>query len=202
MTHDRSAREELSRPLPPYSYVPGHGQPHPVTDPAGHSFGHRAEPPIGPEELARLPVELAARQRALASILAANREWLFAIELFNEGFCWEAHEAWELFWNVLGRTTPEARGVQGLIHLAAAGVKIREGRPQGVARHVERARELLSSGVEPGGPDDAVPGVLGLDASSVAGVLQELAAYRPECWHTSRAPVVSVVAAKLRMRPA
>ena len=44
-------------------------------------------------------------------------------------FYWEAHEVWEGFWNTLGRTTPEARFVQGLIHLAAAAVKIREGKP-------------------------------------------------------------------------
>jgi len=63
---------------------------------------------------------------------------------FNAGFYWEAHEAWESFWHALGRTTPEARCVQGLIHLTAACVKIREGKAAGVKSHTQRARELMA----------------------------------------------------------
>ena len=177
-------------PLPPYAYVPGHDLPHPVTDPRGHSY--------------------AARARAAAP--ASPPQWLHALDLFNAGYAWEAHEVWEGFWHALGRTTREARFVQGLIHLAAAAVKIREGKPAGVSRHTRRARELLSNsraatdgGARPrlsGGHDEAPghpPAALGLAPDSLAAVVAELEAYTPECWHTSRAAVVRVVASELRL---
>lgn len=178
-------------PLPPYAYVPGHDLPHPVTDPRGHSYATAAEAGATP------------------------REWLHALDLFNAGYSWEAHEVWEGFWHALGRTTPQARFVQGLIHLAAAAVKIREGKPAGVARHTRRARELLdgsrpaaAGGGEAGLVDDQAetraqpPITLGLTPESLADVVAELEAYRPECWHTSRAPVVRVVVGGLRLAEA
>ncbi len=193
--------------LPPYAYVPGHGHPHPVTDPRGHAFGH--ERPAGqftPAALATLPTDPTARRRTVAALLAADTQWLYAVDLFNEGFYWEAHEAWEHFWHVLGRTTPEARFVQGLIHLAAACVKIREGKPAGVAKHTQRARELLV-GAGVAGEGGAAEGLaiqvaaqtLGLDLESPGAVLAELDACRPECWHTSRFPVVKVLAVGLKV---
>lgn len=174
-------------PLPPYAFVPGHDLPHPVTDPRGHSYATDA------------------------GRSAAEPQWLHALDLFNGGWYWEAHEAWEGFWNAWGRTTPEARFVQGLIHLAAAAVKIREGKPTGVARHTQRARDLLGGlrtvadgGVWVGlaGDQGEAPGhppiTLGLARESLAAVVAELEAYRPACWHTSRAPVVRVVDGELR----
>lgn len=70
-------------------------------------------------------------------------EFLYAVDLFNHGYYWEAHEAWEGLWKAHGRLGPQARFYQGLIKLAAAAVKAREGRPIGVRRHCQRARELL-----------------------------------------------------------
>lgn len=188
-------------PLPPYSYVLGHEHPHPVTDPRGHHYGQKHNAPIASEVLAQLPIEPASRRRALAAVLAANAEWLYALDLFNGGYSWEAHEAWERFWHALGRTTPEARLVQGLIHLAAACVKIREGKPEGVTRHATRAPELLGriAAARFGGAVTHTPDALGLDPESVLGVLRELDSYRPACWHTSRTPVVRVLASELRL---
>ena len=202
--------------LPPYAYVPGHDLPHPVTDPCGHSYSAVHDQPRGtlntPATLAHLPADPASRRQTIAALLATDPQWLYALDLFNGGWYWEAHEAWEGFWNALGRTTPEARFVQGLIHLAAAAVKIREGKPTGVARHTQRARELLGGsraapvgGALAGGsgghgesPDDAAA-TLGLAPDSLAAVVAELDAYKPECWHTSRAPVVRVLASELRL---
>jgi predicted metal-dependent hydrolase len=115
------------RELPPYTYVPGRA-PHPVNDPRGHSFGMHPAPasPPDPDDARSCP------------------EFLWGVDLFNHGYYWEAHEAWEAVWIAAGRTTPEARFVQALIKLAAAGVKAREGRPEGVRRHAARARELLA----------------------------------------------------------
>jgi len=186
------------RPLPPYSYVPGHEHPHPVADPRGHLVN--APTPI-PLAVDRLPTEPFSRHEAIAALLAATPDWLHALDLFNGGYAWEAHEAWERFWNELGRTTPEARFVQGLIHLAAACVKIREGKPEGVSRHTKRARELLGglSATTHGDAGSERCAPLGLAPESVAGVLRELEHYKPECWHTSRTPVVRVLAAGLRL---
>jgi hypothetical protein len=183
--------------LPPYSYVPGHGLPHPVNDPAGHLSSRQArahEPLIAPAVLASLPTDPASRRRELASALAGNARWFYALDLFNEGFYWEAHEAWEGFWHALGRTTPEAQFVQGLIHLAAACVKVREGKANGVARHTRRSRELLGdlAATHPGG-------TLGLAPESIAAVVAELERCAPACWHTSRTPVVRVLEGRMRL---
>jgi len=115
------------RPFPRYAYVPSR-QPHPVTDPQGHSFGISSEPaaPLDPSQ----PHD--------------SEEFLFAIDLFNAGYYWEAHESWERLWLAAGRAGPVAALLKGLIKLAAAGVKSREGNLAGVRRHAIRAAELLS----------------------------------------------------------
>ena len=117
------------RELPPYSYVPGQGLPHPTGDERGHSFG-RHDPPTQALD------EATWRQ---------NEMWLYAIDLFNHGYYWEAHEAWESLWHAAGRIGPTADLLKGLIKLAAAGVKSREERRRGVAQHARRAAELLDS---------------------------------------------------------
>jgi predicted metal-dependent hydrolase len=168
-----------------------------VNNPAGHLYAVRDsahQPPISAAVLANLPTLLHSRRRALAATFADNSQWLYALDLFNQGFYWESHEVWEAFWHGLGRTTPEALFVQGLIHLAAAAVKIREGKPAGVARHSQRARELLG---DFGAAD--VGGTLGLAPESISAVLTELGNFTPACWHTSRTPVVRVLAENLRM---
>jgi uncharacterized protein len=190
-------------PLPPYSYVPGHGLPHPVNDPGGHLYATRdsaCETSAFGELLASLSEEPIDRRHALAAALATNPQWLFAIDLFNAGFYWEAHEAWEAFWHAFGRTTAEAKVVQALIHLTAAGVKIREGKPAGVQSHNERARALLAQAgaASDGGGNPGRSGILGLASASIAAVCAELDDYQPECWQTSRSAVVKVLVAGLR----
>ena len=126
--NQRAARLVPDEPLPPYSYVTGRF-PHPTRDPAGHSFGHVPQP------LAALDAENWRQSRA----------YLFGCDLFNQGYYWEAHETWEGLWHACGRRGATADFVKGLIKLAAAGVKAREGRPAGVMRHAERACELFRS---------------------------------------------------------
>jgi hypothetical protein len=116
---------ELS--FPAYSYVTGKF-PHPISDPAGHSFGH-------PAGRARRP----SSEAWLASV-----EYRFGIDLFNYGYYWEAHEAWEALWHACDRHSEAADFFKCLIKLAAAGVKVREGRPLGATRHIARAVELLA----------------------------------------------------------
>lgn len=113
--------------FPAYAYVPGQ-QPHPARDPQGHSFGKPEEAVLCPD-----PLEL-----------ERNPLFCFALDLFNHGYYWEAHEAWEGLWHASGRRGTLADFLKGLIHLAAAGVKAREGRINGVQRHAERAKELFN----------------------------------------------------------
>lgn len=117
-----------SRPLPPYSYVPGLAA-HPISDPRGHSFG----------------IEEPVAQPLDESSYATNNAYLFAIDLFNHGYYWEAHEEWERLWHLAGRKGATADFLKGLIKLAAAGVKLREGRAAGVKQHANRCMELLQN---------------------------------------------------------
>jgi predicted metal-dependent hydrolase len=110
--------------FPPYSYVPGLF-PHPIRDPAGHCFGAKRGSPecLDPETWWNC------------------RPYLIGIDLFNHGYYWEAHEVWEGVWHACGRRGVAATFVKGLIKLAAAGVKRRERRHEGVSSHPRRARQ-------------------------------------------------------------
>jgi hypothetical protein len=66
--------------------------------------------------------------------------WRAAIQLFDAGFYWEAHERLEAIWNAHGRRGPSAVLMRGLIALCAAAVKRRQGRLQRVAALCARAR--------------------------------------------------------------
>jgi hypothetical protein len=57
--------------------------------------------------------------------------YLRGIDLFNHGFYWESHEAWEAVWISAGRRGSVADFLKALIKVAAAGVKAREGREAG-----------------------------------------------------------------------
>ncbi len=118
-----------SETLPPYSYVPGGPWPHPRSSPEGHSY-QRSEPhapPIVPDQWQDSAV------------------YLRGITLFNAGYYWEAHEAWELLWHAHGRKGPVADVLKALIKLAAAGVKAREGQSHGVRVHAGRAQGLFQA---------------------------------------------------------
>lgn len=110
--------------LPPYTYVPGYA-PHPISDPDGHLRAFRPPESWGLDDHFR-----------------------WGVRLFQNGYYWEAHEAWEHVWLELGRTSDEAVAVKGLIKLAASGVKCREGQANGAVRHAMRAAELLSAAPE------------------------------------------------------
>ncbi|HAD03325.1 MAG: hypothetical protein A2091_13405 [Desulfuromonadales bacterium GWD2_61_12] len=99
------------RPLPPYRYLPvadAVAQPHPRVDRAGHSYGQDEEylPGFTPDDWATCEI------------------YLYGIDLFNHGYWWEAHEAWETVWLAAGqRSTRCGTFVQGLIQLAGAQLK-------------------------------------------------------------------------------
>jgi predicted metal-dependent hydrolase len=111
--------------LPAYTYVPGRF-PHPCADPAGHRFSV-----VEPAHVAGDRVD--------------QHVYLAGIDLFNFGYYWEAHEAWERLWHAASRKGPRADFFKGLIQLAVVGVKLREGRSDGARTHATRAAELFAS---------------------------------------------------------
>jgi len=112
-------------PFPPYSYVTGKS-PHPLREADGHGCP-------GPPEISVAPTNETWQQCEL---------YLWGVDLFNAGFYWESHEAWEGVWHAAERKGPVADLQKALIKLAAAGVKAREGRVEGVRRHATRSLEL------------------------------------------------------------
>ncbi len=142
-------------PLPPYTYVPGLG-PHPQSDPAGHSYGKAREnpAPLDPANWNQSPT------------------YLYGLDLFNHGYYWEAHEAWEGLWHAAGRAGRLADFLKGLIHLAAAGVKVRQGRPDGVRSHAARALQLLAKTARSLRPDS--PRFLGLKLRDLIALAEEV----------------------------
>ena len=160
--------------LPPYSYVPGLF-PHPTSDPLGHSYGHHASPVAAPTDDA----------------WSHCTPYLHGIDLFNFGYYWEAHEAWESVWHACGRRGPLADFLKALIHLAAAGVKLREGRGDGAAGHARRAEALFAS--------LAAPRVMGLDVSKLIEDARQIAILTPLSANRIPAPIEIVLPFTLRL---
>ena len=132
--------------FPPYAYLPGR-EPHPVRDPTGHSY--HVEP------------ILVAAEASLGSDV-----FLWGLDLFNHGYYWEAHEAWEGLWRVADRDGPLRMLFKGLIMLSAAGVKIRERKHVAAATHARRAAALLRRLMKV--PDRAFERALGMSPATLA----------------------------------
>lgn len=121
-------------PFPPYAYVPGHW-PHPTRDPQGHSYGR---PEIVAQPLSDNP-----------DTWPHNEVFVHALDLFDHGYYWEAHEGLEALWIAAGRQGPIADLLSALIKLAAAAIKVRQGKPDSAAKLTMQAGERLDD-VRPG----------------------------------------------------
>ncbi len=92
--------------LPAYRYIPGVGR---------HPSDRKGEPhiPALPDEETDL----------------SNDSWpgiiryKYAIDLFNCGYWWEAHEVLEYLWIKAGKQNTTAKFLQGIIQIAAALIK-------------------------------------------------------------------------------
>ncbi len=180
----QSAKLEIGRlvpdePFPPYSYVTGRF-PHPTRDPAGHSFGARPMPCPAPDP---------NRWRDC-------RPYLYGVDLFNHGYYWEAHEVWEGIWHACCRTGLTANFIKGLIKLAAAGVKAREGRHEGVRRHARRAADLFRQTAGELPPEQS--SYFGLSLSQLIGQATDVAREPVALWAHTGAPVEIVFPFVLR----
>jgi hypothetical protein len=135
-------------PLPPYTYVPN-VVPHPISDADGHMFG-------------------------VADVYkqwSNERVFDWGIRLFDAGYYWESHEAWEHLWLKLGRTTRDAMILKGLIKLAACGVKCLECNTNGAMRHASRATELLGN--------ESESKLLGAELTTNAREIADIASHNP-----------------------
>ncbi|MBI1976953.1 MAG: DUF309 domain-containing protein [Candidatus Omnitrophica bacterium] len=137
MKRNQSVRLVPDEPFPPYAYIPTRF-PHPVRDPKGHSYGEKRDGSIFSKIL---------KNEKNRTVPFPNwckcRPYLYGIDLFNHGYYWEAHDAWESVWLACGRKGVTADFLKGLIKLAAAGVKAREGRKRRVQQQAKRAEELF-----------------------------------------------------------
>jgi hypothetical protein len=64
----------------------------------------------------------------------ACHEYLYGCDLYNHGYWWEAHEAWEGLWKVCPKDSVQKRFLQGLIQVSACQLKLRLGSREGVER--------------------------------------------------------------------
>lgn len=147
----------MDAPLPTYSYVPGGPWPHPGREAARLGTPRPAAAAIENDDWAGSPL------------------FLRGVALFNGGFYWEAHEAWELLWHAHQRRGPTAEVLKGLIGLAAAGVKVRERQRHGVRIHARRASKLLESVADAHGRRR-----LGLDLGMLAAHAAKIVAKPPD----------------------
>ncbi|MCG3131776.1 MAG: hypothetical protein FLDDKLPJ_02581 [Phycisphaerae bacterium] len=98
------------RPFPRYRFIPG-VHPHPTASPLGHSYHPRGSPAL---EVA--PCNPDGWKRC--------EDYLYGADLYNHGYWWEAHEAWEGIWQVSDKAGVLGRFLQGLIQTAACHLKI------------------------------------------------------------------------------
>lgn len=118
------------RAFPPYAFLPGR-DPHPRQDPRGHSYG--THEPI-------------ATEAPHPENWRASEDYLYGIDLYNHGYLWEAHEAWEGLWHPAKLTDPElAAYLQGLIQCSASSLKARMGEPRGHHKLADLALTKLAA---------------------------------------------------------
>ena len=126
--------------------------PHPTRTPEGHSYVEGS--PAGP-----------ALPDLNNSDPLACEQFLFGIDLFNDHFWWECHEAMEGLWHVAGRGSPAGHTLQAVIQCAAAHLKVLQGNFQGAHLLFAHAEQHVAW---------AEGGDLGLD---LIGMLAETGAY-------------------------
>jgi len=114
---DQPTTRYTQRPLPAYRHVPGF-TPHPLRDPAGHSYGQPA--PVLPD--------------LNHTNWRECEHYLYGVDLFNARYWWECHEVLEGLWHAAGIGTPAAHVLQAVIQCAAAHLKAMSDCPRGARR--------------------------------------------------------------------
>lgn len=122
---DKPQRYCPQRDFPSYAFTPG-VNPHPLKEGGHMEFTGEPECPVLHSESFK-----------------EHEDYLYAIDLINYEYYWEAHAYLEAIWNASGRTTQEAVLCKSLIKIAAAGVKLRMKQPEPAKNHYIRCIELV-----------------------------------------------------------
>lgn len=138
-----------NRPLPSYRYLPGR-TPHPTRDPEGHSYA----------------IETAHVDSFSPDNWSACAEYLYAIDLLNHGYWWEAHESLEAIWLACDRgRTKTGRFIQGVLQIGIGQMKQHLGQRSAATR-------LWRAGLEKISIDDPI--YLGIDVRELQGNVRQL----------------------------
>lgn len=129
---DPNGARYTQRPLPPYRHLPFQNA-HPFLDEGGHSYGETLTPP----------------QHFAADGWRRCDDYLYAIDLFNHGFWWEAHERLKPLCLAAGRESQTGLFIQGLIRIAAALLKLSTGEAEAAETLAQSGFDALASGTGP-----------------------------------------------------
>ena len=113
--------------LPSYAFIPGQSK-HPLKD-GGH-MENEGEPesyPLSEENYKE------------------HEHYLYALDLYNYGFYWEAHVYLEAIWNANNRTGDIAELMKAIIKICAAKIKEQMKQERPAQDHYNRAKELINS---------------------------------------------------------
>jgi uncharacterized protein len=138
-------RYQPSRVLPSVPYLPG-----------------RSERPVVDEGRAKPGAPHVPAER-----WAEHAEYLWGADLYNAGFFWEAHEAWEAAWRAAERDVVQHAFLQGLIQVAAACLKGVLGDADAARRIAARALQRLERT-----QTDAGTPFMGLDLAPFSGAFR------------------------------
>ena len=115
--------------LPPYRFVPGLN-PHPFRHPEGHMYTDGSSPTEEPW--------------AEDTDWREDSRYLFAADLFDQRYYWEAHEQWEALWHFATPQGETKAVLQSLIQIAAAMLQHHMGGARGASSLLDRAAERLA----------------------------------------------------------
>jgi len=121
MPTDQNIERYTNFPFPSNRYIPGQGM-HPRKSPYGSHI----------PELPTSSIKFGAKT------WRDSFRYLYAIDLFNYGYWWEAHEVLEDLWIVTGKETLTGRFIQGLIQICAALLKETQSIHSGALRLAEK----------------------------------------------------------------
>ncbi|WP_428263326.1 DUF309 domain-containing protein [Haliangium sp.] len=136
MSESRPPRYLPAWPLPERAYLPGR-------DPRPSASAASTVPDA--------PLPAADAEPA---VWRRHPVFLCAVDRYNHGFPWEAHEAWELLWRRAAPGSTVHHLLQALIQCAATVVHVRAGRTAGVravsARALAHLDAVIADAGQPG----------------------------------------------------
>jgi predicted metal-dependent hydrolase len=97
-------------------------------------------------------------------VAAAQQDarFLFAADLFDHRFFWEAHEAWEAMWHEAPQADPRRDLLQSLIQCAAAALQHHMGHARAAVSLLGRAKERMAPWIQQHGPH-----IYGVDTAAI-----------------------------------